>query len=414
MNSRERILATWKGEPVDHVPLTTWCFGLPAHPDLKWERDGVPRPFWYTLRLEHLHTLPHPWTLADDVDRVRAWKSLGVDDMLEISVPWSVDPDVTWTDTTVDAGVEDPRYPVMIREYRTPSGPLRHAVRKTGEQAGPGWVVQPDVVPLIEDFNIPRGVDHAVTGPADVKALKHLYTPPDETAQHWFTERAAQVAKAADTESVPVQAWAGFGMDAVVWFAGAEGAVFFAVDHPDAFGELMNRITETDLARAELAAAAPGIDIVAARGWYSSTDFWSPGLFDAFVYPYIEAMAEAIHTHGKTFGYVMTTGVETLGPRLADAGVDVLYFVDPVQDTISLAAAAEQLGDRMTLAGGINTVSLKTDGPDAVKNQVRQAIDSLAPTGRFILHPVDALFPDTPWQGIETMLDAWREAAGVA
>jgi hypothetical protein len=35
-------------------------------------------------------------------------------------------------------------------------------------------------------------------------------------------------------------------------------------------------------------------------------------------------------------------------------------------------------------------------------------MDTLGPTQRFILHPVDALFPDTPWSGIEAMIAAWR------
>ena len=34
----------------------------------------------------------------------------------------------------------------------------------------------------------------------------------------------------------------------------------------------------------------------------------------------------------------------------ADAGVDVLYFVDPVLDRISLEKAKELFGDRMTRA----------------------------------------------------------------
>jgi hypothetical protein len=40
---------------------------------------------------------------------------------------------------------------------------------------------------------------------------------------------------------------------------------------------------------------------------------------------------------------------------------------------------------------------------------VRRAVETLAPSGRFILHPVDSLFPDTPWSGVEAMIAAWRE-----
>jgi hypothetical protein len=361
------------------------------------------------LRLEHLHTLPYPWTVEDDFQRVLSWRSLGIDDWLDISVPWSMDPAVTWKDSEVGVGAMDPRYPVMIRDYRTPSGTLSHAVRRTGEDPGAGWVRQPKGVPLIEDYNIPRAVRHAVTGPTDIPRLKHLYRPPDTAARDAFNRRVQQVRTFADREGVPVQAWAGFGMDAVVWFAGTEGAVLLAMDEPAAFRQLFDIITETDLARTELAASTPGIDLVCERGWYSSTDFWSPALFDEYVFPHVRQLADAAHRHGKKFGYVMTTGVEILGPRLADAGVDLLYFVDPVQDRLSPERARDLLGGRMTLVGGTNSLSLQSKDRDRIRREVHRAIEVLGPTRRFILHPVDALFPDTPWEGVQAMIESWKE-----
>ena len=409
MTSLERIVAAWTGKKGDHVPLTTWAFGLNPPADLQWETDGVKREFWYSMRLEHIHTLPQPWTLEDDFRRVAAWQSIGVDDILDVSVPWSSDPEVTWKDSSSPAGQMDPTRPVLVRDYVTPSGPLRHAVRRTDEEQGRGWVVQPDHVPLIEDMNIPRGLKHIVGEPGDVDAMKHLYRAPDEEAREWFLRRMEEVKAFAVQNAVPVQAWAGFGMDAIMWFTGVEGAILLAMDDPAAFGRLMDVITAADLGRAELAASTAGVDMVVARGWYSSTEFWSPDLFDTFVFPYIETLARATHAHGKPFGYVMTTGVETLGPRLADAGVDVLYFVDPVQDTITLERARELLSDRMTIVGAVNTVSLQSDTPDQVRDNVRRAMDVLGPTNRFILHPVDALFPDTPWAAVEAMIEAWKE-----
>lgn len=413
MNTRERILAAWSGEKVDHVPLTASCFGFSPPPHLRWARDGVERTFWYSGRLEHIHTLPQPWTVDDDFDRARAWRSLGIDDVLDVSVPWSMDAEVTFTDREVPAGGLDARYPVMVRDYRTPGGALRHAVKRTGEDIDPGWVIQPDHVPLIEDYNIPRAVEHAVSSPADVDAVRYLYRPPDAVGRAWFAERMARVRAFADREAFPVQAWAGFGMDAVVWFAGAEGAILMAQDEPEAFGRLMGIVTETDLARVELAATTPGVDMVCERGWYSSTDLWSPRLFDRFLVPHIEALADMAHRHGRTFGYVMTTGVEILGPRLADAGVDALYFVDPVQDRLSLQRARELLGDRMTLVGGVSALSMQSDDPGRIKQEVDEAIRVLGPTGRFILAPVDAVFPDTPWEGVTRLIGAWREACGL-
>jgi uroporphyrinogen-III decarboxylase len=149
--------------------------------------------------------------------------------------------------------------------------------------------------------------------------------------------------------------------------------------------------------------------MVCQRGWYSSTDFWSPELFDMFVFPHLRNLTDLAHKHGKKFGYTMTTGVETFGTRLADAGVDVLYFIDPVMDKISLIKARELLGGRMCMVGGINSISLASHDHESIYREVRKVIEVLGPTNRFILHPVDSLFPDTPWEGVEKMIESWKK-----
>jgi len=414
MTSKERILAALAGRQADHVPLTTWCFGFPAPPHLRWETDGHEVKYWYTKRLEHIHMLPQPWELEDEFKRAQAWLSLGIDDVLEVSVPWGQDPAVTWNDSRIVPGAAggDERYPVIVREYQTPAGPLRHAVKKT-EPEPPGWVIQPDHVPLLEDFNVARAVQHIVRVPADVAAIKCLFAPPDTRQRRWFTDRMAAMKVFADREGLFIQAWTAFGMDAAVWLAGAEGAVMMAMDAPEAFNQLLDTIFATDYARTELAVTHPGVDMVCQRGWYSSTDFWSPQLFDRLVIPRLSQLTALAHRYGKKFGYVMTTGVERLGPRLADAGVDLLYFVDPIQDRISLEKARELLGGRMTLVGGTNALSLASGDSQRIRDEVRRAIEVLGPTNRFILHPIDAIFPDTPWSGVETMINAWKQCQGM-
>ena len=408
MTSRERILAALNGESSDHVPLTTWCFGFSPPKDIRWQSDGREVKYWYSKRMEHIHTMPQPWSLEDDFRRADALLSLGIDDILEVSVPWGQDTAVTWRDSHVQAGSVD-RSPVFVRQYETPSGPLRHAVRQTGEDPGHGWVIQPDYVPLFEDFNIPRAVEHAVAGPSDVLALKHLYCAPNEKDRKWFTERMAKVRKFADEKGLLVGAWSAFGMDAAVWLAGTEGAIMMAMDSPKVFEQLMETISAADNARTVLAASTAGIDMVIERGWYSSLNFWSPDLFDKYVCCYVEQLAAIAHKYGKKFAYVITTGAEVIGPRLAKAGVDVLYFVDPVQDGISLEKARELMSDDMTLVGGTNAISLASGDRNHIRLEVKHAIETLGTTNRFILHPVDAIFPDTPWEGFEQMIETWRE-----
>ena len=412
MTSRERILAAISGSPVDHVPLTTWCFGFTPPVHLRWRRAGREVAHWFSMRMEHIHTLPEPWTLEDDFARVRAWLSAGIDDVLDVSVPWSAGPGVTWADSRVESGKLDAR-PVLVREYYTPSGPLRHAVRQTCEQTGPGWVVQADSVPLFEDYNIPRSMEHAVACPGDVDPVAHLYIGPDPEAKQLFAQRMMKVRDFAQRVGVAVQAWSAFGMDAVVWLTGVEGAVMLAMDEPDAFRRLVSIVAAADRARTELVAGEPGVDILVQRGWYSSTDFWSPKLFDRYIFPHVAELAAIAHGHGKKFAYVMTTGVKILGPRLADAGVDLLYFVDPVQDGIPLETARDLLVGRMALVGGTSALTLQCGDSRRIGDEVRCALDVLAPTGRFILHSVDAIFPDTPWEGVLAMIEAWRSHQGI-
>lgn len=411
MTSKQRLQATWNGDPADHIPLTFQCFGncVPKH--LRWNGGDQESPVrrWYTKRLEHIHTLPFSWTLEDEFKRIRTWLSLGVDDLVDVSVPWSVHPGVRWTNSRRDPNGAK-QYPVLVREYQTPAGKLRHQVHQTGEKLGEGWVIQPNHVSLMEDFNIPRGVEHAVSSPEDVPRIRYLYAPPDQQASGWLEQRMSEIAPFAREQGVAVQAWAAFGMDAVVWLCGTEGAILLAMDHPKAFAELIEIVTETDLARIELAARQPGIDLIVERGWYSSTDFWSPALFDQYLVDHVRALADLSHRHGKKFCYTVTTGVEVLGPRLADAGVDVLYFIDPLLDGITMDKARDLLGSQMCLVGGANAITLATKDRKMIETEVNQAVEALGPLGRFILHPIDALFPDTPWEGVEMFIEAWKKA----
>jgi hypothetical protein len=408
MTSKERILACLNGNAPDHVPFTTWCFGFKPKRELTWERNGKPVSFWYSLRMEHIHQFPEPWGLEDDFRRVQAWQSLGVDDILDISVPWSMDPEVSWKDSVIPRN-DTTTYPVMVREYATPSGTLRHAVSRTDEEPGEGWVVQPDHVPLFDDYNIPRGIEHAVRRPADVPLIQHLYRAPGVIEIGWFNRRMEKVGEFSRANGIAVQAWTAFGMDGIIWLTGVEGALLMAMDDPRTFARLAEIIAEADYGRTALACTSPSIDIIVQRGWYSSTDFWSPKLFDEFIYPHIVEIARLAHHHGKKFGYVMTTGVEALGNRLIDAGVDVLYFIDPLQDKFPLEKARDMLSSHMTMPGGVNSVGLTLANRDKIRGEVQRSLNVLGPTNRFILHPVDALFPDTPWESVEILLETWEK-----
>jgi hypothetical protein len=406
MPSRERLLTAIGGGKPDHLPLWCWCFGFAPPPAWRWVRGGRAVEHWYTLRLEHLHTLPQPWGLEDDFARVRQWLRLGLDDVLEVSPPWGLHPAVR----VREGRTATQPYPLLWREYETPAGSLRHVVKQTGEDPGAGWVVQPDHVPLFEDYNIPRAARHAVNVPEDLAALRYLLADPTPAQWAAYRARIEITRRFAQAEGVLVQGWSAYGMDAVVWLCGVEQAVLMAMTRPDAFQELVEIVAAFDRRRTAMMLDVGGVDVVVQRGWYSSVELWSPTLFRRFVLPQLKRLAEMVHQAGARFAYTMTTGILPLAEALVEAGIDLLYYVDPVQDQADLATVRARLGGRIALAGGVNSGVTLARGDEAeIRAAVHEAARTLGVAGGFILAPVDALFPDTPPASVEAMIAAWRE-----
>ena len=409
MRSKTRLLTAIKGQEPDRVPLYCWFFGFSAPQHLRWQQQGREVRHWYTMRLEHIHTLPQPWDIEGDFLRVDRCLSLGLDDVLEVSVPWSVHPDVKVRDWKEPPTASDP-YPRQCRAYETPAGVLRHVVRQTEEDQGAGWVVQPEQPQIFEDFNIPRGVEHPVSSSADLEKLRYLLCEPTKEQMAGFKERMDRVKEFAEDREVLVQGWSAFGMDGIVWLCGAEGAVLMAMENPDTFLELVDIMSDFDKRRTEMMLAIGGVDMVVQRGWYSSTDFWSPALFHRFVLPRLKELVRMAHQAGALFAYVMTTGIIPLLDELKEADIDLLYFVDPVQDDVDVGELKRRVEGAFAVAGGVNSgITLGRGTPGEIREAVHSAIQTLAPGGGFILSPVDALFPDTPWDSVQTMIDAWRE-----
>jgi uroporphyrinogen-III decarboxylase len=97
-------------------------------------------------------------------------------------------------------------------------------------------------------------------------------------------------------------------------------------------------------------------------------------------------------------------------PRPA-RGPNRLCFVDPRDPIrpVSLERVRDLLAGRMALAGGVSALSLASGHPARIEEEVRRAAAVLGAAGRFILHPVDALFPDTPWAGVESLIESWKK-----
>ncbi len=90
----------------------------------------------------------------------------------------------------------------------------------------------------------------------------------------------------------------------------------------------------------------------------------------------------------RTFGYLITANCMPLLEQIAECGVDVIIGVDPL--AYDLEQTKKILGGRVCLWGGVNGhLTVECGSPEEVRQEVRRAMELLAPDGGFILSPVD-------------------------
>ena len=97
----------------------------------------------------------------------------------------------------------------------------------------------------------------------------------------------------------------------------------------------------------------------------------------------------------------------------AEAGIDVLIGVDP--QAWDMADAKKKLGDKTCLWGGVNGhLTVEQGTPEDVRVEVRQAMEILAPSGGFVLSPVDNVRENTPCahENVSALIDEWQRLTG--
>jgi hypothetical protein len=298
------------------------------------------------------------------------------------------------------------RYPILHRRYTTPAGTLTTSVDRTED-----WV-QGDRVPLFDDFVIPRSHKRLITGVEDLPALRHLLTPPtdDEIAQFRETShRAKQVAD--DLGLLVIGEWGGL-FDIACWLCGMEELIYAALEQPGYIEELLAIIGEWNRAREEVVLEV-GVDLYIRRGWYETTDFWSPELYERHILPDLKAEVRRCHEADTRLAVISTSSFTPLLDYYLDAGIDVLIGTDPIQDArADLALTKRKLAGKIAIWGGVNGfVTVETGTHDDVRHAVAEAMDVLAPGGGFILSPVDNVVDDSPGTraNVDAFLQAWRE-----
>ena len=389
MDSRERMLTAISCGTPDHVPLSFMIFNALRSRSNGW-KDFADRAI--ALGLDPV------------VDLIGVVPDGGAEHSDCPGTPVHFSPGVTtreWRERPANA-----RYPVLHKEYITPSGTLSLAVNRTDD-----WRFG-DHVPFLNDYIEPRAVKHLVSSPEDLPALRHLLVEPLADDLVAFREACAEAKAFADERRLLLSGGWGVGADALAWIFGLTNAVLTAIDRPDFLDELLEVIHRWNLTRMTLLLEA-GLDLFVRRGWYEGTSFWSPGLYRRFILPRVKTEVDLAHEAGAKFGYIMTVGANQFADLLVEAGVDVVIGVEDVQDRgMNLAELKGKLGGKIALWGGVTGFLHIEEGTEAdSRDATMRALDALGPDG-FILSPVDNIrdSSEAVWHKVLSFIDAWKNA----
>jgi uroporphyrinogen-III decarboxylase len=394
MNSRERFLSVIENKPVDYIPCSFMLF-FNLYNTCKSELEYISREVEMGLdahvHVGHLnHTMHMTGTLHPDA-KYSAW-------------------------TEVNDGVK-----YFCRRIDTPKGPLTSRIKQWE-----GWPTEDDF-PIFKDWLIPRAQEFLVKPEQDLEKLPYIFGPFKDSDIEKLREEAREAQKIADQyHLIQVGGWKGnidptlqvdpgvMGCDAMAWLSGYEKIMELSILQPELIKEYAAIISAWNQKQIEIYLDVTAADILVRRGWYETTEFWTPKAFRTIIAPTLKKEAELIHQAGKKYAYIITSAFMPVLDDILDSGIDILIGVDPKEGKgTDLRKVKEKFkAKNKCLWGGVSgAVTVEQGSEDETEAAVLEALHVLGEGGGFILSPVDNVREDTPnaWENTQKFIDTWKK-----
>ncbi len=388
MTSRERMLSAISGERPDYIPC---CFMLFSN---LYEQS------------------------SSEVDFISKQMEMGLDPFAHVGfLDHSMHPDAT---ESVRVETINGRKN-FHRRIDTPAGALTSIVEQRD-----GWPTE-DNFPLMKDWIIPRAKEALVKPEQDLEKARYLFGPARDKDIRYLRETAEQVnAASREHDLMQIGGWKMYysptdqrdygvvGCDAMSWLSGYVDIMELSLTNPDLVAEYARIIHEWTSRQIEIYLDVTHADLILRRGWYETTEFWTPDAYKRIVLPSLKDEVRLVHQAGKKFGYIITSAFAPLLDHILEADIDVLIGLDPEQGK---GTELTEIHQRFTKAGkalwggvsGALTVELGTEKETV--EAVERAIEILGGDGGFVLSPVDNVRENTEnaWKNTRAFIDAWRQ-----
>jgi uroporphyrinogen-III decarboxylase len=394
MNSRERFLSVLENKPVDYIPCSFMLFFNlynQCQSDLEYITREVELGLDAHVHVGHLnHTMHLTGTLHPQA-KYREW-------------------------TEVEDGVK-----YFCRRIETPKGPLTSRVKQWD-----GWPTEDDF-PIFKDWITPRSKEFLVKPEQDLEKVEYLFGPFKDADIEKLREEARAAKSVADKYNLAlVGGWKGnvdpslqvdpgvMGCDAMAWLSGYEKIMELSLIQPDLIKEYAAIIHAWNMKQIEVYLDVTEADLIIRRGWYETTEFWTPKAFRTIIAPTLKREAELVHQAGKKYGYIITSAFMPILDDMLETGIDVLIGLDPKEGkgTDLQAVKGKFTAKNKCIWGGVSgAVTVEQGSEQETEEAVMQALQTLGKGGGFILSPVDNVREDTPnaWKNTNKFIETWKK-----
>ena len=237
-----------------------------------------------------------------------------------------------------------------------------------------------------------------------VETLDEVKERLDEMVQE-FTDQKMEILRQA-RERVPnrfvASAPGGITMNTYTALRGREQGMMDFYDRPDFVSAAMDMQAEAMIQCAERLLTT-GIDALYIGDPAASASLISPRHFERFCLSAYQKFCEHFEDVDILMYIHFCGNSNLILEMIADTGAHVVEPLDPLGG-VSVADAKRRVGDRMALMGGVNTLTLFSGTPEAVRAEAIQKCREGGPHG-YILAAGDMIPPETPLENLHALVD---------
>lgn len=165
---------------------------------------------------------------------------------------------------------------------------------------------------------------------------------------------------------------------------GMENAFVNYMEYPDEMGDLLRAIADYKIAYIKQMAEEVHPDIIFYHDdWGSKQNvFLPPDVWRALIKPLQREIADTIHEAGMIYMHHADCICQPLVSDMVEIGIDIWQGVIAQNDIVKIH---EETKGKLAMVGGIDgpAIDLETTTEEEIRAEVRRAIDTYCPAGRF-------------------------------